>query len=96
MRPVARPCLHYHLDAWRTHVTLGRQTGHIHAWSDTDALNPVFVGSGIRLEGKIVDKFIKRGRGYFRMECRAVDQDGRELCRETRESAYSYEKIADE
>ena len=95
-RPIAPPYMLSHLFAWVTRDTLGPTTGHVHAWSDTEVLNPVFVGSRIRLEGKIVDKFIKRGRGYFRMECRAVDQDGRELCRETRESAYSYEKMTDQ
>ena len=43
-----------------------------------------------------MDKFIRRGRVYFRMECWATDQAGRELCRETREAAYSYDKIAEE
>ncbi len=94
--PIAPPSMLSHLFAWVTLDTLGPTTGHIHAWSETESLNPAYVGSRIRLEGKIVDKFVRRGRRYFRMECRATDQDGRELCRETRESAFSYEKFPEE
>jgi acyl dehydratase len=95
-RPIAPPYMLSHLFAWVTLNSLGPAAGHIHAWSETESLNPAYVGSRIRLEAKIVDKFIRRGRGYFRMEGRAVDENGRELCRETRESAFSYEKIAQE
>lgn len=96
-RPIAPPYMLSHLFAWVTLNSLGPAAGHIHAWSETESINPVFVPSRIRLEARIVDKFIKRGRGYFRMEARAIDRDdGRILCRETRESAFSFEKIADE
>lgn len=95
-RPIAPPYMLSHLFAWVTLNDLGPAAGHIHAWSETESLNPVYVPSRIRLEAKIVDKFIRRGRGYFRMEARAFDEQNRELCRETRESAFSYDKISDE
>ncbi|HEX2173875.1 MAG TPA: hypothetical protein VHL09_15690 [Dehalococcoidia bacterium] len=95
-RPIAPPYMLSHLLAWVTRDSLGPPVGHIHAWSETESLTPVYVGSRIRLEARIADKFIRRGRGYFRLEARGLDENGRELFRETRESAFSYEKIAEE
>lgn len=94
--PIAPPYLLSHLFSFVTVSTLGPTVGHVHATSETEVLNPAFIGSRLRLTGRITDKFVRRGRRYFRMEFRAVDQAGRELCREIREQAFSLAKIDEE
>lgn len=43
--------------------------------------NPVFVGERVRLWGKYVDKYERRGKGYVVMEAEARGEDGRLLVR---------------
>jgi len=43
--------------------------------------NPVFAGEQVTLQGKYVDKFEKRGKGYVVMEAEARGEDGRLLIR---------------
>jgi hypothetical protein len=53
------------------------------------------MGKVIKLYGKLVDKYVKRGREYLVMECRSVDEDGIELCRDRRTIIIRYAKRPD-
>jgi acyl dehydratase len=58
--------------------------GNVHTRHQTQFLNPARIGKKIRLSGKLVEKYIKRGREYLVVECRSVDEDGVEICRDRR------------
>ena len=42
--------------------------------------------------GTLVDKYLKRGREYLVMDCRSVDEDGIEICRDRRTIIVRYTK----
>ena len=94
--PVAPPFMLSHLLAKVTSNHFASTSGRVHTRSDTRVLAPVRVGQRIRMEGEVTDKFVKRGRRYFRLNCRAYDEAGTELIREDRESLFSLQKIAGE
>lgn len=41
--------------------------------------NPIFVGENVTISAKIVDKFMKRGKGHWCFESKLVGQDGRSI-----------------
>jgi acyl dehydratase len=55
--------------------------GSIHAKQVWEFKNPAKIGKKVTLKVRIIDKFIKRERGYITMELVAVDEDGLEICR---------------
>ncbi|HXJ82474.1 MAG TPA: MaoC family dehydratase [Candidatus Methylomirabilis sp.] len=55
--------------------------GSIHARQAWSFLKPVPVGSTVQVNVRIVDKFVKRDKGWFVMELTATDQDGDTVCR---------------
>tara|TARA_B100000315_G_scaffold252270_1_gene288721 strand:+ start:163 stop:606 length:444 start_codon:yes stop_codon:yes gene_type:complete len=50
--------------------------GTVHAWTEVEYKKPVKVGSRIRVEGKISDKYEKRGKYYVVREVTARDENG--------------------
>ena len=58
----------------------GRLSG-LHAKHSIELINPARVGSKVRVTGKVVDKYVKRGRKYFELVYQVIDQDGREIVR---------------
>jgi acyl dehydratase len=81
--PVANPILLVAQHA-RLFKTKYSTAGNVHTQHDTLFLNPARIGKRINIYGKLVEKYIKRGREYLVMECRSVDEDGVELCRDRR------------
>ena len=59
------------------------------------AVNPARVGTTIKVYGTLVDKYLRRGREYLVMECRSVDEDGIEICRDRRTIIIRYAKHPD-
>lgn len=55
--------------------------GSIHAKQVWEFKNPARLGRKVTLNVRIIDKVIKRERGYVTMELVAVDEDGLEICR---------------
>jgi acyl dehydratase len=55
--------------------------GWVHAKQETEFINPLPLGKPVRIVSKIVDKYIRRGRGYVVIESLVVDQDGVEIMR---------------
>jgi len=55
--------------------------GSIHARQTWSFLKVVPVGATVRVNVRIVDKFVKREKGWFVMELTATDQDGDVVCR---------------
>jgi acyl dehydratase len=89
--PVANPILivAQHVRLFKTkHAT----AGNVHTRHETQFLNPARIGKKIKVSGKLVDKYIKRGREYLVMECRSVDEDGVEICRDRRTIITRYAK----
>lgn len=41
--------------------------------------NPIFVGEDVTISAKIVDKFVKRGKGHWCFETKLVGEDGRPI-----------------
>jgi acyl dehydratase len=66
--------------------------GNVHTRHDTQFLNPARIGKTIKVYGRLVEKYIKRGREYLVMECRSVDEDGIEICRDRRTIITHYAK----
>jgi hypothetical protein len=69
--------------------------GNVHTRHETQFRNPARLGKKIRISGKLVDKYLKRGREYLVVECRSVDEDGVEICRDRRTIITRYEKRAE-
>ena len=61
--------------------------GGFHAQQEFEFINPLKVGKKVRVTGKLVDRYIKRGREYFVAEFVAVDEDGLEIVRMKRAGA---------
>jgi acyl dehydratase len=81
--PVANPILivAQHARLFKTkYVT----AGNMHTRHETQFLNPARIGKLIKVSGKLVDKYVKRGHEYLVMECLSVDEDGVEICRDRR------------
>src|SRR5262249_3166020 len=55
--------------------------GSIHARQTWSFLKAVPVGATVRVNVRIVDKFVKREKGWLVMELTATDQDGDVVCR---------------
>jgi acyl dehydratase len=89
--PVANPILLVAQHA-RLFKTTYATAGNIHTRHETQFLNPARLGKTIKVYGKLVDKYVKRGREYLVMECRSVDEDGVELCRDRRTVIIRYAK----
>jgi acyl dehydratase len=66
--------------------------GNVHTRHETQFLNPARIGKMIKVYGTLVDKYLKRGREYLVMECRSVDEDGIEICRDRRTIIIRYAK----
>ncbi len=73
--PVANPIL---IVAQHTRLfkTKYLTAGHVHTRHETQFLNPARIGKVIRMTGKLVGKYLKRGREYLVMECQSIDEDG--------------------
>jgi acyl dehydratase len=69
--------------------------GNVHTRHQTQFLNPARMGKKIHVYGTLVDKYIKRGREYLVLECRSVDEDGIEICRDRRTVMTRYAKRAE-
>ncbi|MFT4824429.1 MAG: acyl dehydratase [Halioglobus sp.] len=60
--------------------------GSIHTYHDSEILQPIPVGSTVRITTRAVDKYEKRGRRYVRHEVEVVDVENNTLYfRETRD-----------
>ena len=55
--------------------------GSIHAKQAWEFKNPARLGKRVTLTMRVVDKHVKRGKGWIIMELLAVDEDGLEICR---------------
>ena len=55
--------------------------GFLHAKQEYDFLNPARPGKKVKVSGRIVDKYVKRGREYVTVEALSVDEDGVPLLR---------------
>lgn len=51
----------------------------VHAKQDTEFINPLPLGKPVRINSKIVDKYVKRERRYIVVESLVVDHDGVEI-----------------
>lgn len=60
----------------------------IWARSEHEFLKPMKIGSKIFIRGKIVDKYVKRGRNYLVSEFETVDEAGEVLLRSRETSVY--------
>src|SRR5262245_3634997 len=89
--PVANPIL---IVAQHTRLfkTKYLTAGNVHTRHETQFLNPARIGKVIKISGRLVEKYLKRGREYLVMECRSVDEDGIEICRDRRTIITQYAK----
>jgi acyl dehydratase len=89
--PVANPMLIVAQHA-RLFKTSYSTAGNVHTRHETQFLNPARLGKVIKVYGTLVDKYLKRGREYLMTECRSVDEDGIEICRDRRTIIICYAK----
>lgn len=92
--PVANPILivAQHVRLFKTKYATA---GNVHTRHATQFFNPARIGKKIKVYGKLVDKYIKRGREYLVMECRSVDEDEIEICRDRRTVIIRFAKRAE-
>jgi acyl dehydratase len=92
--PVANPMLivAQHVRLFKTRY---ETSGHVHTRHETRFYNPARIGTTIKVYGTLVDKYVRRGREYLVMECRSVDEDGIEICRDRRTIIIRYAKRPD-
>ena len=55
--------------------------GALHTKEEYEYINPVKIGQKLRMTGKLVNKYHRRGRDYFVSEFLVMDEDGKELVR---------------
>ena len=55
--------------------------GSLHQKLEIEFINPLKVGKKLKMSGKLVDRYNKRGRDYFVAEYLVVDEDGAEIIR---------------
>ena len=68
--------------------------GSLHAKQSWEFKNPARLGKKVTVSVKLVDKYIKRERGWIVMELLAVDEDGLEICRGRHTSLMSLKGVA--
>ena len=66
--------------------------GSIHAKQSWSFRKPVLIGSRVRVNVRIADKFVKRDKGWFVMELTATDETGDVVCTGRHTSAVSLVK----
>ena len=55
--------------------------GSLHAGEEFEFIKPLKIGKKIKITGRLVERYVKRGRDYFIAELLVVDEDGVELLR---------------
>jgi acyl dehydratase len=92
--PVANPMLivAQHVRLFKTRYAT---SGNVHTRHQTQFHHPARIGATIKVYGKLVDKYIRRGREYLVMECRSVDESGIEICSDRRTIITRYAKRPD-
>jgi hypothetical protein len=65
----------------------------VHARQETEFINPLPLGKPARITTKIVDKYVKRGKGYIVIESLIVDEDGVEIMRTRNHAMIDDERI---
>ncbi|MBI4307889.1 MAG: MaoC family dehydratase [Chloroflexi bacterium] len=74
--PIAPPGLVETLAQGARGVIIRAEKGTVHAKTVLQHLKPVRVGSKIRIEGKLADKYAKRDKFYIVWESRVTDEQG--------------------
>jgi hypothetical protein len=67
----------------------------VHARQETEFINPLPLGKPARITTKIVDKYVKRGKGYIVIESLIVDEDGVEIMRSRNHAMIDDERVAE-
>jgi len=67
--------------------------GFVHARQETEFINPLPLGKPARITSKIVDKYIKRDRGYIVIESLVVDEEGVEILRSRNQAMIADERL---
>lgn len=62
-------------------VPLTNRAMFFHTKAELDFIAPARAGKIIRVSGKVVNKYVKRGRCWVVLESLSVDEDGREILR---------------
>lgn len=70
---------HLALLLWSLHYNLVIPGGRVHSRTETRLTRPALVGSRVRISGRVVDKYERRGKFYVVYDAQVVDQQGQEL-----------------
>jgi hypothetical protein len=65
----------------------------VHARQETEFINPLPLGKPARTITKIVDKYVKRDRGYIVIESLIVDEDGVQIMRTRNHAMIDDERV---
>ena len=65
----------------------------VHARQETEFINPLPLGKPARITTKIVEKYIKRDKGYIVIESLIVDEDGVEIMRTRNHAMIDDERV---
>lgn len=67
----------------------------VHARQETEFINPLPLGKPARITTKLVDKYIKRGKGYIVIESLIVDEDGNQIMRSRNHAMIDDERVTE-
>ena len=65
----------------------------VHARQETEFINPLPLGKPAHITTKIVDKYVKRDKGYIVIESLIVDEDGVEIMRTRNHAMIDDERV---
>jgi hypothetical protein len=65
----------------------------VHAKQETEFINPLPLGKRARIFTEIVDKYVKRNKGYIVIESLIVDEDGVEIMRTRNHAMIDDERV---
>jgi hypothetical protein len=65
----------------------------VHARQETEFINPLPLGKPAHIATRIVDKYVKRNRGYIVIESLIVDEDGVEIMRTRNHAMIQDERV---
>ena len=62
--------------------------GTLNTRQEFEFINPLKIGKKVKMTGRLVDRYSRRGRDFFKAEFLAVDEDGVEIARMRRIVCY--------
>lgn len=92
--PIAHPtmCHVFKVLFWKKYFPARLTGGRMHVKFDAEYFDPAKVGERLTIKGRVLDKYLKRGRHYLDTEFNITGEDGRSIARYRDTTLLSYKK----